>query len=212
MDVYLTSYPADPPRHRPALKVPFRFAILDEAQYIKNAMSVGAGAVKQLKAQTRLALTGADGEPSGRAVVDLRFRAAGLPQFVRAVHASLWHGRGGRRAAQPHPAVPAAPPEGRRCCAICLKVEITLTADMTEERRRVYQASLLRLRPQVEGMFSGNNRIEMLAAITELRQICGHPSLVLPSYAASSGKLDLLLVSGSLEAGTPRSSSPCSPA
>ena len=52
-------------------------------------------------------------------------------------------------------------------------------------------------------MFSSNNRIEMLAAITELRQICGHPSLVLPSYAASSGKLDLLLdvLPGSLEAG-----------
>lgn len=83
------------------------------------------------------------------------------------------------------------------------KVEITLTADMTEEQRRVYQASLLRLRPQVEGMLGGNNRIEMLAAITELRQICGHPSLVLPSYAASSGKLDLLLdvLPGSLEAG-----------
>lgn len=74
---------------------------------------------------------------------------------------------------------------------------------MTEEQRRVYQASLLRLRPQVEGMLGGNNRIEMLAAITELRQICGHPSLVLPSYAASSGKLDLLLdvLPGSLEAG-----------
>lgn len=83
------------------------------------------------------------------------------------------------------------------------KVEITLTADMTEEQRRVYQASLLRLRPQVEGMLGGNNRIEMLAAITELRQICGHPSLVLSSYAASSGKLDLLLdvLPGSLEAG-----------
>ena len=83
------------------------------------------------------------------------------------------------------------------------KVEITLTADMTEEQRRVYQASLLRLRPQVEGMIGGNNRIEMLAAITELRQICGHPSLVLPSYAASSGKLDMLLdvLPGSLEAG-----------
>ena len=83
------------------------------------------------------------------------------------------------------------------------KVEITLTADMTEEQRRVYQASLLRLRPQVEGMIGGNNRIEMLAAITELRQICGHPSLVLPSYAASSGKLDMLLdvLPCSLEAG-----------
>lgn len=81
------------------------------------------------------------------------------------------------------------------------KVEIQLLADMTEEQRRVYQASLLRLRPQVESM--GQNRIEMLAAITELRQICGHPALVLNDYAASSGKLDLLLdiLPGSLEAG-----------
>ena len=78
-----------------------------------------------------------------------------------------------------------------------------MMADMTEEQRRVYQASLMRLRPQVDTMLAGKNRIEVLAAITELRQICGHPSLVLPSYAASSGKLDLLLdiLPGSLEAG-----------
>ena len=58
MDVYLTSYPLIRRDIGLLSKVPFRFAILDEAQYIKNAMSVGAGAVKQLKAQTRLALTG----------------------------------------------------------------------------------------------------------------------------------------------------------
>ena len=83
------------------------------------------------------------------------------------------------------------------------KNEIEMMADMTEEQRRVYQASLMRLRPQMDTMLAGKNRIEVLAAITELRQICGHPSLVLPSYAASSGKLDLLLdiLPGSLEAG-----------
>jgi hypothetical protein len=55
----------------------------------------------------------------------------------------------------------------------------------------------------VEGMLSSGSRIEVLSAITELRQICGHPSLVLPDYAASSGKLDLLLdiLPGALEAG-----------
>ena len=55
----------------------------------------------------------------------------------------------------------------------------------------------------MDTLLAGKNRIEVLAAITELRQICGHPSLVLPSYAASSGKLDLLLdiLPGSLEAG-----------
>lgn len=58
VDVYLTSYPLIRRDIGLLSKVSFRFAILDEAQYIKNAMSVGAGAVKQLKAQTRLALTG----------------------------------------------------------------------------------------------------------------------------------------------------------
>ena len=83
------------------------------------------------------------------------------------------------------------------------KNEIQMMADMTEDQRRVYQASLMRLRPQMDTLLAGKNRIEVLAAITELRQICGHPSLVLPSYAASSGKLDLLLdiLPGSLEAG-----------
>lgn len=66
IDVYLTSYPLIRRDIGLLSKVPFRFAILDEAQYIKNAMSVGAGAVKQLKAQTRSALTRhADGESPG---------------------------------------------------------------------------------------------------------------------------------------------------
>ena len=38
--------------------IEFRFAILDEAQHIKNAGSKGAQAVRQLQAQTRFALTG----------------------------------------------------------------------------------------------------------------------------------------------------------
>ena len=39
----------------------------------------------------------------------------------------------------------------------------------------------------------GRNRIEVLSAITELRQICCHPSLCLDSYEGSSGKLELLM-------------------
>ena len=106
---------ADPPRHRPALQgaVPLRDSRRGAVYQKRDERRRGRGQAAQ-GADTSGADRHADGEPSGRAVVDLRFRAAGLPQFVRAVHASLWHGRGGRRAAQPHPAVPAAPPEGRR--------------------------------------------------------------------------------------------------
>ena len=38
--------------------IPLRFAILDEAQSVKNAQSQGAVAAKELDAQVRVALTG----------------------------------------------------------------------------------------------------------------------------------------------------------
>lgn len=204
IDVYLTSYPLIRRDIGQLSAIPFRFAILDEAQYIKNAMSVGAGAVKQLRAQTRFALTGTPMENHpGELWSIFDFVLPGyLLSFAQFMHR---FGAGEetdvlRRRIRPFLL--------RRLKGDVLKElpeknEIQMMADMTEEQRRVYQASLARLRPQVEGMIAGRNRIEVLSAITELRQICGHPSLVLPSYAASSGKLDLLLdiLPGSLEAG-----------
>jgi len=204
IDVYLTSYPLIRRDIEKLQNVQFRFAILDEAQYIKNAMSVGAGAVKQLRAKTRFALTGTPMENHpGELWSIFDFVLPGyLLSFAQFMHR---FGTGEesdvlRRRIRPFLL--------RRLKGDVLKElpeknEIQLTAEMTEEQRRVYQASLLRLRPQVDDMLGRKNRIEVLAAITELRQICGHPSLVLPSYAASSGKLDLLLdiLPGSLEAG-----------
>lgn len=166
-------------------------------------MSVGAGAVKQLKAQTRFALTGTPMENHpGELWSIFDFVLPGyLLSFAQFMHR---FGTGEeldvlRRRIRPFLL--------RRLKGDVLKDlpeknEIRMMADMTEEQRRVYQASMERLKPQIENMTKGN-RIEVLAAITELRQICGHPSLVLPTYGASSGKLDLLLdiLPGALEAG-----------
>ena len=204
IDVYLTSYPLIRRDIAQLSAISFRFAILDEAQYIKNAMSVGAGAVKQLKAQTRFALTGTPMENHpGELWSIFDFVLPGyLLSFAQFMHR---FGTGEetdvlRRRIRPFLLRRL---KGDVLRELPEKNEIEMMADMTEEQRRVYQASLMRLRPQVDTMLAGKNRIEVLSAITELRQICGHPSLVLPSYAASSGKLDLLLdiLPGSLEAG-----------
>ncbi len=204
IDVYVTSYPLIRRDIGSLSAVPFRFAILDEAQYIKNAMSVGAGAVKQLSAQTRFALTGTPMENHpGELWSIFDFVLPGyLLSFAQFMHR---FGTGEeadvlRRRIRPFLLRRL---KGDVLTELPEKNEIRMMADMTEEQRRVYQASLLRLRPQVDAMLTGRGRIEMLAAITELRQICGHPSLVLPDYAASSGKLDLLLdiLPGALEAG-----------
>ncbi len=204
VDVYITSYPLIRRDIGTLSNIAFRFAILDEAQYIKNAMSVGAGAVKQLKAQTRFALTGTPMENHpGELWSIFDFALPGyLLSFAQFMHR---FGMGDemdvlRRRIRPFLLRRL---KGDVLRELPEKNEMLLTADMTEEQRRVYQASLLRLRPQVDGMITGRNRIEVLAAITELRQICGHPSLVLPAYAASSGKLDMLLdiLPGALETG-----------
>ena len=204
VDVYITSYPLIRRDIAQLSHIEFRFAILDEAQYIKNAMSVGAGAVKQLKAKTRFALTGTPMENHpGELWSIFDFVLPGyLLSFAQFMHR---FGTGEeldvlRRRIRPFLLRRL---KGDVLTELPEKNEIVMMADMTEEQRRVYQASLLRLRPQVEGLLGGRNRIEVLAAITELRQICGHPSLVLEDYAASSGKLDLLLdiLPGAMEAG-----------
>ena len=77
------------------------------------------------------------------------------------------------------------------------KMETRLTAAMTPEQRNVYLASMERLRPRIQGILSGKGigrgRIEILSAITELRQICCHPSLVLDGYQGGSGKQEMLM-------------------
>ena len=204
VDVYITSYPLIRRDIGQLSGIGFRFAILDEAQYIKNAMSVGAGAVKQLRAQTRFALTGTpmENHPGELWSIFDFVLPCYLISFAQFMHR---FGTGEelsvlRRRIRPFLLRRL---KGDVLRELPEKNEIQMMADMTEEQRRVYQASLLRLRPQVDGMLSGGRSVEVLAAITELRQICGHPSLVLPEYAASSGKLDLLLdiLPGALEAG-----------
>ena len=204
IDVYVTSYPLIRRDIGMISSIPFHFAILDEAQYIKNAMSVGAGAVKQIKAQTRIALTGTPMENHpGELWSIFDFALPGyLLSFAQFMHR---FGAGEemdvlRRRIRPFLLRRL---KGDVLRELPEKIETEMVADMTEEQRRVYQASLLRLRPQIENMTGGRGRVEMLAAITELRQICGHPSLVLPDYAASSGKLDMLLdiLPGALENG-----------
>ena len=201
IDVYITSYPLIRRDIGQLACVPFRFAILDEAQYIKNAMSVGANAVKQLRAQSRFALTGTPMENHpGELWSIFDFVLPGyLLSFAQFMH-RFGAGEDVDALRQRIRPFLLRRLKGDVLRELPEKIETQLLADMTEEQRRVYQASLLRLRPQVEG---AQSHIEVLAAITELRQICGHPSLVLDDYAASSGKLDLLLdiLPGALEAG-----------
>ncbi len=207
-DVVITSYPLIRRDISLLCDIPFRFAILDEAQHIKNASSVGAVAVKQLKSQTRLALTGTPMENNtGELWSIFDFVLPGYllnyAKFIRQ------HGDGRNVETLRQKIRPFLLRRLKKDVLTELpdKLETTLMAEMTLEQSRVYQAALLRLRTRVDDLLKtkgiNRGRTEVLAAITELRQICCHPALCLPDYSGASGKLDLLLeiLPGALEAG-----------
>ena len=197
-DLVITSYPLI--RRDIALMrdIPFRFAVLDEAQQIKNVQSVGAHAVKQLTADTRIALTGTPMENhAGELWSIFDFVLPGyLPRYTDFLR--RW-GEGQnaedlRRRIRPFLM--------RRVKADVLgelpeKMESRLMAELPPEQRRVYDAVLLQKRERVDRILKdrglSRGRAEVLSAITELRQICCHPALCLQDYNGVSGKLELLM-------------------
>lgn len=208
VDVLITSYPLIRRDIDLMKDMDFRFVILDEAQHIKNAGSVGAVAVKQLHGQTRFALTGTPMENSAGELWSI-FDFV-LPGYLFSYSSFLRKYQDGedlddlRRRIRPFLM--------RRLKKDVLtelpdKLETTLTAQMSPEQEKVYQAAMVRLRDRVDHVMTekglGRGRTEVLAAITELRQICCHPSLVLSDYAGTSGKMEMLLeiLPGALQAG-----------
>ena len=203
VDVLITSYPLIRRDGELLSEFKFRFCILDEAQNIKNAQSVGAEAVRQIDALCRFALTGTPMENHPGELWSI-FNFV-MPGYLLSNSAFMrQHGQGQNADAL---RVKLRPFLLRRLKRDVLpelpdKVEQTIIAEPTPEQLDVYRASLLRLRGHVQELLGqneggasafGRSRIEVLSAITELRQICCHPSLCLDGYAGSSGKLELLM-------------------
>jgi SNF2 family DNA or RNA helicase len=177
-------------------------AILDEAQNIKNPDAAVARAALALEARHRLALTGT---PLENRALDLwsimAFASPGL------LGTSAAFARRFDRA--------DAPAHTRRLLAARLRpvllrrmkkqvaqdlperIEERRDCEMHPAQRRLYLAELKRSRDMVERIASGpgglrTHRIEILAALTRLRQICCHPALTGAGPTAGSGKFDAL--------------------
>ena len=198
VDVLITSYPLIRQDIEQLTTIEFRFAILDEAQHIKNAGSKGAQAVRQLQAQTRFALTGTPLE-NGVGELWSIFNFV-LPGYLLSYSAFLRRYQDGTDAEDLRRRI--SPFLMRRLKKEVLtelpdKIESVFTAQMSPEQSKVYEAMMMRLRQRVDSIVKEKGfergRTEVLAAITQLREICCHPSLVLDDYTGTSGKLDMLL-------------------
>lgn len=198
VDLIITSYPLL--RQDIALyeRVRFRFAVLDEAQNIKNFTSQTARTAKRLDAHTRLALTGTPMENNVTELWSL-FDFV-LPGYLHSAREFIRRYEEGRHAEELRLRI--RPFLMRRLKADVMaqlpdKLSTTLYCEMGTEQRRVYQAALQSSRRWVNELLEqkglDGSRIEVLSAITLLRQICCHPRLALPEYTGESAKLELLL-------------------
>ena len=197
-DVLLTSYPLIRQDIDLLREIPFRYAVLDEAQFIKNTLSLSARAAKRLQAQTRLALSGTPMENNVAELFSL-FDFV-LPGYLPKAREFLRRYDGGRNAEDLMARI--RPFLMRRLkkdvmAQLPPKIESLIPVTMPGDQRKVYNAVLAQKRLRIEGLMEHSQlsfgRAQVLQALMELRQICCHPSLVLPHYTGESGKLTLLM-------------------
>ena len=180
----------------------FRFIIADEAQYLKNSNTQNAKAIKQMKADTRYALTGTPIENSLSELWSIfDFIMPGY-LFSYKKFKSLYE----------IPITREEDPETieklkmliepfvlRRTKQEVLKElpEKTVTVlnnEMGEEQRKIYMNYLAQAKQEISEQIDYNgyegSQIQILAALTRLRQICCHPSLFIEDYKEESSKLE----------------------
>ena len=183
----------------------FRYIIADEAQYLKNNNTKNAKAIKQLKSDTRYALTGTPIENSlaelwsifdfimpgylfGYREFKSEYEVAIVKEEDKDVMAKL------KMLIEPFilrrtkKEVLTELPE---------KTITVLNNEMEEEQKNIYLSYLVQAKQELQEEIDINgyerSQIKILAALTRLRQICCHPSLFIDDYTAGSSKLEQCL-------------------
>lgn len=186
--------------------------VVDEAQFIKNHQTLAARAVKTLDAQHRLALTGTPVENRLSelwSIFDFLMPGllGGYERFRDRYEQPIEYGD--EEAAQMLRAA-VGPFVLRRSKADVLddlpdKLEQVVSCHMEHEQRQLYAAREQALRESLMGDDApqlGSGRMQVLAELTRLRQLCCDPRLVYEDYDGGSCKLDAIweLVSSAIDA------------
>ena len=177
--------------------------VLDEAQYIKNHETLAARAVKVVPARHRFALTGTPIENRLSELWSIfDYLMPGLlgshDRFRERYEDPILEGDA-RTAERLHAAIgPFMLRRRKRDVLRDLpdKLEQVVYARLDGEQRRLYAAheQALRLSLTREGDDEfGREKIQVLAELTRLRQICCDPRLVYDDYDGPSAKLDTIV-------------------
>ena len=182
----------------------FRFLVADEAQYVKNRTTAAAKSLKLVKADTRFALTGTPIENRlGELWSIFDYLMPGLlysyDDFRTGFEAPIMKSENEEIREQLRKMV--TPFILRRKKADVLKdlrdkLEEVRYAHMESKQQKLYDGQVVRMRKKLQNTSETDFRkgkIEILAELTHIRQICCDPSLMLEDYDGKSAKRELCL-------------------
>ena len=185
----------------------FRFEIIDEAQYIKNHQTAAAKSVKLVRAGTRFALTGTPIENRLSELWSIfdylmpgflyqygEFRSQFELNIVKYENEDV----AGRLRRMISPFVLRRKKEDV-LRDLPEKLEEVRYAQMEKKQRQLYDGQVVRMRSDLQNQQEEEfrrSRIQILAELTRIRQICCDPSLLYTDYDGGSAKreacMDLL--------------------
>ena len=179
----------------------FHYQIIDEAQYIKNHRTQAARSVCSIHSVTRFALTGTPIEnrlSEFWSIFEYLMPGFLYPYayFRSELEQPIVENKDQIAATRLQQLV--RPFIMRRLKTDVLKelpdkLEHAVYAQMTDEQNKLYTANTLKLQKDLEqqsdSMFK-TSKIQILAELTKLRQLCCDPSLIYQNYHGGSAKLD----------------------
>ena len=193
----------------------FRYAIADEAQYLKNSTTQNAKVIKQLKSVSRFALTGTPIENS----------LAELWSIFDFIMPGYLFNYKDFKTKYETPIVKDEDEKSLKKLKMLIepfilrrtkkevltelpeKTVTVLNNEMDEEQEKLYLTYLAQAKEELADEIENNgfekSQIKILALLTRLRQICCHPKLFIENYKGHSSKLDqcMEIVEDATEAG-----------
>ncbi len=178
----------------------FRFQIIDEAQYIKNASTQSAKAVKGIDARRRFALTGT---PIENRLSELWSMfdylmpgfLFGYQRFKKEYELPIVRDQERQALEKLHRLI--GPFILRRLKKDVLKelpdkLETVVYSAFDKKQKEIYTANAYQLKKELENLEGrqGRDNIQILAQLTRLRQICCDPHLCYDDYSGESAKLE----------------------
>ena len=180
----------------------FKYIIADEAQYLKNSNTQNAKSIKEIKADTRYALTGTPIENSLAELWSIfDFIMPGY-LFSYKIFKNLYEVpivKDTDLSAMRKLKTLIEPFVLRRTKKEVLtelpdKTVTILKNEMKDEQEKIYLSYLADAKEEVANEININgyerSQIKILAALTRLRQICCHPGLFIDGYTEGSSKLE----------------------